>query len=56
MRGTGLRPFIDPLTEAQRAGFLADYTGRIAEAYRPKADGRLLLAFPRLFVVARRPR
>lgn len=56
VRGTGLRPFIDPLTDDQRAGFLADYTSRIAGAYRPKADGRLLLAFPRLFVVARRPR
>ena len=56
VRGTGLRPFIDPLSEHQRAGFLADYTSRIAEAYRPKADGRLLLAFPRLFVVARSPR
>jgi trans-aconitate 2-methyltransferase len=55
VRATGLRPFIDPLPEAHRAGFLADYTSRIAEAYRPRADGRLLLAFPRLFVVARRP-
>jgi trans-aconitate 2-methyltransferase len=56
VRGTGLRPFIDPLSGDQRAGFLADYTSRISEAYRPKADGKLLLAFPRLFVVARRPR
>ncbi|KGM34116.1 trans-aconitate 2-methyltransferase [Inquilinus limosus] len=56
VRGTGLRPFIDPLGDEQRAGFLQDYTSRIAEAYRPKADGKLLLAFPRLFFVARRPR
>ena len=54
VRGTGLRPFIDPLDAEQRAAFLADYTRRIAEAYRPRADGRLLLAFPRLFFVARK--
>lgn len=54
VRGTGLRPFVDPLTDDQRTGFLAEYTRRIAGAYRPRADGRLLLAFPRLFFVARR--
>jgi trans-aconitate 2-methyltransferase len=54
VRGTGLRPFIDPLPEAQRQGFLAEYEARIAQAYAPRADGRLLLAFPRLFIVARR--
>ena len=52
--GTGLRPFIDPLPEAERASYLAEYERRIAQAYRPRADGRLLLAFPRLFIVARR--
>ncbi|MBN8934287.1 MAG: trans-aconitate 2-methyltransferase, partial [Rhizobium pusense] len=35
-----------------REAFLADYTRRIREAYPPMADGRLLLRFPRLFVVA----
>lgn len=54
LRGTGLKPFVEPLPEAQRAEFLAAYERRIAEAYPPRADGRLLLAFPRLFIVARR--
>lgn len=54
VRGTGLRPFIDPLPPDYRAGFLAEYERRIAMAYRPRADRRLLLAFPRLFIVARR--
>jgi len=54
LRATGLRPFIDPLSEAQRAGFLLEYEQRIAEAYPARADGRRLLAFPRLFIVARR--
>jgi trans-aconitate 2-methyltransferase len=54
LRATGLRPFIDPLSDAQRAAFLAEYEQRIAEAYPVRADGKRLLAFPRLFIVARR--
>lgn len=55
VRATGLKPFIDPLPEAERASFLAEYERRIAQAYQPRADKRLLLAFPRMFIVARRP-
>jgi trans-aconitate 2-methyltransferase len=54
VRGTGLKPFIDPLPEAERAQYLAAYERRIADGYPPRADGRCLLAFPRLFFVARR--
>lgn len=49
---TGLKPFVDPLGPDDRAAFLADYTARVAEAYRRRADGRVLFAFPRRFVVA----
>jgi trans-aconitate 2-methyltransferase len=55
VRATGLRPFIDPLEPGAREGFLAEYERRIKAAYPPRADGRLLLAFPRLFIVAKRP-
>jgi trans-aconitate 2-methyltransferase len=54
LRATGLRPFVDPLPAPQQAAFLSEYEQRIAEAYSPRADGQRLLAFPRLFVVARR--
>ncbi|WP_085314424.1 trans-aconitate 2-methyltransferase [Derxia lacustris] len=52
--GTGLRPFIDPLDATARADFLARYTAAIAAAYPLAEDGRLLLRFPRLFIVAER--
>lgn len=54
VRGTGLKPFVDPLPEAERKSFLAEYEARIAQAYPKRADGKLLLQFPRMFIVARR--
>jgi trans-aconitate 2-methyltransferase len=54
VKGTGLRPYLDALDAADRPAFLADYSARIERAYPPMADGRRLLAFPRLFVLAAR--
>ncbi len=52
VKGTGLRPYLDAAGKDHQDAFLADYTTRIRKAYPPMADGRVLLRFPRLFVVA----
>ncbi|MCJ2137677.1 trans-aconitate 2-methyltransferase [Methylobacterium sp. J-026] len=52
---TGLRPFLDPLDPDQTAGFLAAYEAAIDAGYPPRGDGRRLLAFPRVFIVAKAP-
>lgn len=51
---TGLKPFVDALDAELKASYLAAYERRIAQAYPPRVDGKLLLAFPRLFMVARK--
>ena len=52
VKGTGLRPYLDALDEADRPAFLAAYRDGIDQAYPPRADGRRLFLFPRLFIVA----
>lgn len=51
-RSTGLRTYLAPLDAAEREAFLGDYTARLAKAYPARVDGKVLLRFPRLFIVA----
>ena len=52
VKGTGLKPFIDPLDAEQRASFLEEYLARIRKSYPASVDGKVLFRFPRLFVIA----
>lgn len=54
-RGTGLRPFLEQLPdEAARTEFLREYLAAITPHFPRQADGRVLMPFRRLFVVAYR--
>jgi len=53
-KGSGLRPFLAPLNEQDKAAYHAEYTSEIAQAYPALPDGTVLLPFPRLFIVATR--
>src|SRR5262249_22754466 len=53
VKGTGLRPVLNDLSEASTNDFLREYGERLRRAYPPGSDGRTLYPFRRLFVVAR---
>lgn len=54
VKGTGLMPYLEPLDDSERSLFLSDYAEKLEEHYPARADGKVLLAFPRLFIVAQR--
>jgi trans-aconitate 2-methyltransferase len=53
-KGSGLIPFLNPLTETERAQYLEQYLAAVKKAYPTLEDGSVLLPFPRLFIVATR--
>lgn len=53
-KGSALRPLLAALDEKRRAVYHAEYSRLIAAAYPQRPDGRTLLPFRRLFIVARR--
>jgi len=54
LRATGLKPFVECLDAPLAASYLAAYRDAVDAAYPRRTDGSRLLAFPRLFIVARR--
>jgi trans-aconitate 2-methyltransferase len=51
-KGTALRPYLDELEQSDRDAFLAAYAARIGSVYPKQQNGRTLLPFRRLFLVA----
>ncbi|HHU0690863.1 TPA: trans-aconitate 2-methyltransferase [Citrobacter murliniae] len=51
---TGLRPWLQELSESEQRNYLARYHELLQEQYPHQENGNILLAFPRLFIVARR--
>ncbi len=52
LKGTGLRPFLQPLDSVEQAAYLERYTKAVSRVFPAHADGLVLLPFPRLFIVA----
>jgi trans-aconitate 2-methyltransferase len=51
-KGSALRPFISTLDPEMGKDFLAAYGAEVARHYTRRFDGKCLLRFPRLFIVA----
>jgi len=54
LKGSGLIPFLKPLSKEEQAAYLLAYREELAKTYKPLADGTVILPFPRLFIVATR--
>ncbi len=52
--GSGMRLYLQALTSQQRERFLERYSILLNEHYPAQADGNRVMAFPRLFIVARK--
>ncbi|WP_330985261.1 MULTISPECIES: trans-aconitate 2-methyltransferase [Enterobacterales] len=53
LSATGLRPYLQDLDSASQQAFLRRYLQLLEEHYPHQQNGQVLLAFPRLFIVAR---
>ncbi len=53
-KGSALRPYLALLDAPEQADFLQHYLQAMQRAYPTASDGKVLLPFPRLFVVATR--
>ncbi|WP_395676066.1 trans-aconitate 2-methyltransferase [Enterobacter sp.] len=51
---TGLRPWLQELNESEQNNFLKRYLQLLEEQYPLQENGQILLAFPRLFIIAKR--
>lgn len=54
VRGTGLRPVLDLLSDDEAVEFLAEYSDRVRRAYPRQADDVTLYPFKRVFIVLNR--
>jgi trans-aconitate 2-methyltransferase len=52
--GSGLRPFLEPLSPCEREAFLSRYRAELAAVYPRQPDGKVLLRYSRLFFVVQK--
>lgn len=54
MKGTGLRPFLQPLNETEQPEFLTELLHQVEMGYPSQLDGSVLFPFGRMFAIARK--
>ena len=54
LRGSGMRPYLEALTPEQQARFQQECLVRFRQAVPQRADGKILLPYPRIFFIAYR--
>ncbi len=52
--GSALQPFLERLADEERCAFLDRYREGLREAYPAQSDGRVLVPYPRIFMVGAR--
>jgi trans-aconitate 2-methyltransferase len=54
LRGSGMRPYLEALDEDQRLRFQDACLERFRALFPPRVNGKVLLPYPRIFLIARR--
>ena len=53
-KSTGLKPYLEVLSDAEKADFTNDVKREIEKAYPAQKNGEIIFRFPRLFFIAKR--
>ncbi|MEE3499647.1 MAG: trans-aconitate methyltransferase, partial [Ruminococcus bromii] len=53
-KGTGLRPYLEQLTESDVDDFVNDVYVELKKRYKMQKNSEILFRFPRLFFIARK--
>lgn len=48
-KGSGLRPYLDMLSESEQSDFIDDLLSELKSVFPLQADGKVILKMPRLF-------
>ena len=53
-KGTGLRPYLEQLSETDAEDFVSDVYRELKNRYKIQSNGEIMFRFPRLFFIAKR--
>ena len=53
-KSTGLKPYLEVLSDAEKTDFINDVKAQIEKAYPTQKNGEIIFRFPRLFFIAKR--